>query len=275
MTIRAILALFLTCSLAPGQNADKREGGMVMGMLREVATFDLDFAGGTLRELLELLRERDGTFQYVLFVDDIDEGELEIPPMRLRQVNVTHVMDLLADAGLGYDLEIQQIRNSPIFRVSVAGRREKQQAGVLRVFNLRPAALELARQNKQPAGAIGNEELKPRLDEIMTAVAQAVTTAAPEEKSPQISFHPATCVLLIRGSASQVRAVEELIAALVPGSSPFAAGPGTPAAADPLVVRGVLLDAEAQNARLRDQNMMLQQQINQLRAAASTQPSAK
>lgn len=229
-----LLSLLAAGWAAPGAAQERDAPTTAPGFVDVPLTFDLAVDAAPLAEVLEAVRDRDATFNFVLFDRGVSPEKTIVPPMRLRGVTSDQVLELLAGARLGCDVVVE-----PMFRQDA--RRtyritlhtdERQQAQQLRVFPLGAVADRLVPDTGEQADDQRKKAVEVKVQEIVDLIERARElndADAPGAQPPKMHYHPGTGMLIMKGSPSQLWAAEEVVRAFSQSARPaggFGGGTG-------------------------------------------------
>ncbi|HEY6564258.1 MAG TPA: hypothetical protein VIY86_07155, partial [Pirellulaceae bacterium] len=126
---------------------------------------------------------------------------------------------LFRGANLPGEILIDEVKSltphagTPIYRLSVYRRGDEEPASVLRAYDLSPAVAHL--QSTEPgSGPRDPQDSTAGIQPILSLVKDVLEDKTADEVVPELSFHAATRILLVRGSERQVARVEQLMRAL-------------------------------------------------------------
>ncbi len=175
---------------------------------RSSPAIDLDFRGGSAAEFIEAVRKAADSKVNIVTMPHVEE--VEIPPMKLRHVEVVAALNLLdgesvqTAPGRFVELDVRTI--SPSF----------DEGGLLIKVD---AKVNEARNYQGPqrsniwsvADLIANGMTA---DNITTAVSAALELLGPESAKAQVRFHKETSLLLARAAGEQIEIINNVIGEL-------------------------------------------------------------
>ena len=191
----------------------------------------LQFSGGPLAELVQLIRESHrGPLNIVL---DPDAEVVVLPALTLRSVSVSGALKVAqAAAKGGARVSVQRIREEPgdqevfVIRVDVPGSRGKEPNAITRGAGgggtfagalatpaepPRPRRLEVISLRPLLGEGRGKEDVGATLKTALTAIEEALQLAGKDEEIPTFKVHGESGLLFVRGSEEQIEMVQKVI----------------------------------------------------------------
>lgn len=161
--------------------------------------FDLDFSGGTLKEYVEAIRNKNRKANIVIMPDAMN---IPMPPVQLKSVDLNSAMRILDNMVVGSDFQEVEISlryvpgNSDlgeldIFTINASGRSLPVSTLVLSVSYILQ-------------GEVSDRDLLTTIESSL----ELVSEGQPEAK---VQFHPETGILIVRGHVAQVELVSNLL----------------------------------------------------------------
>jgi len=180
----------------------------------------VNFAGGPVGEYIKALRESTGE-EPVNVILSTAAAELVLSPITLRNVSLDVAVQAISaaagDAAGGFSIRrikpLADVSNqaSPVYAVDFVPREfprgarhtSPSETPLIQVFSLRPITEAEA---GDPLGA----SVAERAETVLTAVQTALDIAPNESGQPaELKFHRDSGLLIVRGTRSQIAAVEE------------------------------------------------------------------
>jgi hypothetical protein len=200
MMSRTLIAFVLALTCVPTLIADEASAA---GPTRGSKSFDVNFAGGTMRTFLDEVRSAAGGINLVVTVHEVDY--IQLPPIQLDDVSAPAAFEAIEGE---YRLPNQGVLAIKVDTVDASGAADRPMvrvsadwpddaADVAKVWNV----IDLF-----------SDSLRP--EDVLTAVETAVDLLVEHGKPAQVRFHPATGVLIARGTRRQVETIDAVLGEL-------------------------------------------------------------
>jgi hypothetical protein len=218
-TVLAVAVLLIAACPADGQERNKDSSADAAR-----PALSLDFPGGSVGEFLEVVRKADPEFNYVLFDNGL-LNETAVPRISLRNVTSSQIVELLEGAEIGTPIQVEQLEDEDdggklLYRVTLMPKRHRDNQRMLRVFPLGAVAEMLVGPPGTAARTTPGERQK-QIDEQVAQMMELIQAAhninaeggegAPTP--PNLHFHPATRMLIMKGTGEQLETAEEVVQA--------------------------------------------------------------
>lgn len=192
-----LLVLWLPVAQALAEDPARFPGqGPAPQAAPEPETFDIEFAGGTLSDLLAAIEKKTGSPPNVLV--DPKVASVSVVPIRLRSVSLN---DLLTAVGhITPAIHVGRIARD-VFIVRPIASPAKAHTSIVRPYNIEPY-LE-----------------KYKVEDIVTAMKTAIEMLTRDETA-SIKFHAETKLLIVAGTLEQVNAAYEVLVRLTAAAQP-------------------------------------------------------
>lgn len=200
--------------LQPGQAAEPAPS---------LPTFDLDFAGGTPDELVDLLQSKLDVFNAIV---PEEHKEVHLPPLKMRRVNVSQLFQALGEASrkrqpsyAGYQSPGMPVNHFQETTISTGFRTLSSPITPESVWYFyvdKPQEIPLPR-NVQFFQLKGFLETY-KIDDITTAIQAGWKMLGQNEQvEPQLNYHEETKLLIASGSALQLETIRSVLSELAKG----------------------------------------------------------
>jgi len=213
--IKSVLlaAALLTTPFAwgqPGQPVQRRPQGAA-AQNPDLVKFDLDFPGGTPRQLVEAIEKASGKPLNVVITDD--DADLHLPPLKMRGVNVVELFRALSMASS----KLIKITGGTTFSSNYGfdpSSGEFNDDTVWWFHHGKPVVTEPERSCRFYQLAPYLETYK--VDDITTAI-QTGWKMLGETNPPAISFHKDTKLLIAVGEQTKLQLIDSVLQQLAQG----------------------------------------------------------
>ena len=198
----------------------------------DLPRFDLDFPGGSPKELVEAIREASGAALNVVL--PLNQDEIQIPPLKMQQVNVFELFPALSRASqkLGtFQTSFTDIRRETRFPprpgTSPPGFVTSQRE--LYTFQTQPPItphsiwyLEIVSSKTPEVNIVRYYQLAPylkqmKIEDITTAI-QAGWKMLRMDSTPELNFHKDTQLLIAVGDPKKLEIIDEVLVELAKSS---------------------------------------------------------
>ena len=184
-----------TASPQPQQGAPAQ----VQAISPNEPSFDLDFPGGSVADLLQAIEKATGHVPNVVLGQYADR--LKIPPLKVRGITLAQLFDALKRAGVGF---WNRDGGSLVAAWAVmAPSPYEGRTTMVRVFNIQPLL-----QTRDVKDIVAAAQVALEMDR------------GPEKDQPQMKYHKETQLLIVSGTPYQTGIVEEVLKALAASPKP-------------------------------------------------------
>jgi hypothetical protein len=172
----------------------------------------VNFAGGTLAELVDVIRESD---EYINILTPPEASQVSAPSLSLKQVSVGNALRAIAQVCSNRQASVDVTAQNtgwgqPVFslRVALARQRETAAPGSVEtsvvVFSIRSMTESLP-------GVPEDAQITFAADTILTAIDTGLNVADPEGDKAQIRYHADSGLLFVRGTWEQNQLIESVL----------------------------------------------------------------
>lgn len=209
----ALILGSLLASAVPAQRDEQTDRPRLNNPTDTVVS--VDFAGGTLAELVEMIRGAD---EYINILTTPEASQISAPSLSLKQVTVENALKAIAQVcsnqQASVDVSTQRSGwGQPVYsvRVALAQRRDTAEPGSgatsVEVFSIRS-------MTESMPGVPEDERITFEADTILTAIDTGLNVADPEGDKAQIRYHADSGLLFVRGTWDQNRLVENVLSSM-------------------------------------------------------------
>lgn len=199
-SLSTMLVACLTVTLAvnaPGSPADPVVNATQSATASNL--FDLDFPGGTLKEYVEAIRNKNRKANIVIMPDAVN---IPMPPVQLKSVQLPRAMEILDNLVVGSDH--QEVK------ISLRYVRGNSDMGELSIFTINASRRSLpVRTMVFSVSDILQGEVSDR--DLLTTIESSLELVSEGQPEAKVQFHPETGILIVRGYEAQVELVSNLL----------------------------------------------------------------
>ena len=202
-----LIGLFGTCASA--QDPGPTGSGSTNRQVRQ--TIDVDFNGGTLADLVNVLR---GAANGVNILIPPEAAEVSVPNLALRTVSVEAalraVADVVTDQRANVGIGVVRVGGGqPVFTVRVllarpAADEPGSEETFVRVYSIRSMTEHNPRDNE-------GDPITMSAETILTAIDTGLEVASGQTEKAQIRYHEDSGLLFVRGTWAQNNLIESIL----------------------------------------------------------------
>ncbi len=214
----------------------------------------------TLQVVLDFLQEAaPGSQMVVVYEPGAEQSQPIITNLKLTHVTPGQVLQALGRVFPQLDVSASDEGGSIIYTVRVRNKQTRETVRVTRVFRMREAIDQVAREAADTDGAAPRGG-RPQARNAVLALLDTALQAGGNPTPPQLQFHEPTETLVFRGTAEEASLVDEALAALRPRMTRAVArmldqvNPGTPPPAPNPVTRSAAPPSAPQSAQAAPAN---------------------
>jgi hypothetical protein len=173
---------------------------------------ELDVQANTvkLKDFLPILQQKVPDFQFI--TEPGPWEDLMLPELHLRNVTMGQIFGLIGRLNQDFPIDSVTSRERPPLYIFGRTQRGSQLDSRVQGFYLSTIADRLMRQS----GQLNQDQYQKTRKEMLNHVLSLIETTVEESASPsgsrgQISFHPETETVLVKGSQNQINAVSQTL----------------------------------------------------------------